>query len=344
MECSMAVPPAKLRYINLALQGGGSHGAFTWGVLDRLLEDETIDIEAISGTSAGAMNAVAVASGYATGGREGAKATLAQLWQRIAEASPFRFFTGPWADMVGFENNPMFLGMEMMSRFMSPYQFNPTNINTLRDIIDDLVDWQAVRASSEFKLFLSATNVRTGRVKIFEQKDICPDRVMASACLPQLFHAVEVDGEHYWDGGYMGNPALFPLYYATQSSDILIIAINPLYRPSLPQTARDISDRVNEISFNSSLLQDLRAIDFVTRLLDDNKLDAKQYRRMLVHMIATNDEIMEMGPATKYDTSAVFLEKLRSIGYRCTDQWIAEHGHKLGKHSSVDLHGLVNGI
>lgn len=339
----MAAKAFKLRYINLALQGGGSHGAFTWGVLDRLLEDETIDIEAVSGTSAGAMNAVALASGYATGGRAGARKALAELWGRIGNANPYRYFSGPWDDVLGFDYNPMFLAMETMSRFLSPYQFNPANINVLRDIIDDLIDWGAVRTTKEFKLFLSATNVRTGRVKVFEQGEICPDHVMASACLPQLFQAVEIAGEHYWDGGYMGNPALFPLYYATQSRDILIVEINPMQRPELPKTAREIADRIDEISFNSSLIQDLRAIEFVTRLLDDNKLDEKHYRRMLVHMIETNEEIMNLGPSSKYNTSSDFLEKLRRIGYQSCDTWITNHAHHLGEKSSIDLRKLVSG-
>jgi NTE family protein len=338
----MAPTSDGVRYINLALQGGGSHGAFTWGVLNRLLEDESIDVEAVSGTSAGAMNAVAMASGYATGGRAGAKAKLAELWQRIADANPFRHLSGAW-DVFGFDYNPAFLAMEAISKVWSPYQFNPANINILRDILDDLINWPAVRTTSEFKLFLSATNVRTGRVKIFEQAEICADRVMASACLPQLFQAVEINGEHYWDGGYMGNPALFPLYYATQSQDILIVEINPLVRPDLPQTARDIADRIDEISFNSALLQDLRAIDFVTRLLDDNKLDTQRYRRMFVHMIATSDDIMRLGPATKYNTDPIFLEDLRRKGYAAADSWIRAHGTALGQHSSVDLHKLVNG-
>ncbi len=340
----MAAKQKELRYINLALQGGGSHGAFTWGVLDRLLDEESIDIEAVSGTSAGAMNAVALASGYAGGGRAGAKATLAALWTRIGNANPYRYFEGPWDSVLGFEYNPMFLAMETMSRFLSPYQFNPGNINVLRDIIDDLIDWKAVRSTKEFKLFLSATNVRTGRVRVFEQEEICPDRVMASACLPQLFQAVEIQGEHYWDGGYMGNPALFPLYYATQSRDILIVEINPMQRPELPTTSREIADRIDEISFNSSLIQDLRSIEFVTRLLDENKLDEKRYRRMLVHMIETNAEIMNLGPSSKYNTSSAFLQKLRAIGHSAAETWISNHAHDLGKKSSVDLHKLVNGF
>ncbi len=334
---------AKARYINLALQGGGSHGAFTWGVLDRLLEEESIDIEAVSGTSAGAMNAIALASGYATGGRTGAKAKLAELWAKIAAANPWRLLDNPWSQAIGFDFSPMKLAMESLSRWCSPYEFNPGNVNIVRDLIDDIIDWPAVRTSAEFKLFLSATNVRTGRVKIFEQENICADRVMASACLPQLFQAVEIEGEAYWDGGYMGNPALFPLYYATQSRDILIVEINPLRREDVPKTAREIAERVKEISFNSSLMQDLRAIEFVTRLLDDHKLDQSRYRRMLVHMIQTTDEIMNMGSATKSDTSERFLKQLHEIGYSTADTWLAEKSHFLGKESSVDLHSLVNG-
>jgi NTE family protein len=344
----MAKSKASVQYINLALQGGGSHGAFTWGVLDRLLEDETIDIEAVSGTSAGAVNAVALASGYATGGRAGAREKLAQVWQRVSDANPFNAvsdslssISGGW---FGQMFNPAMMTLDIMSRVLSPYQFNPGNINALRDVLNDIIDWNAVQTTPEFKLFLSATNVRTGRVKIFEQSEITADEVLASACLPQLFQAVEIKGEFYWDGGYVGNPALFPLYYATQSSDLLIVEINPLLRPDVPRTTQDISDRINEISFNSALLQDLRALEFVTRLLDDNKLDKKRYRRMLVHMIATSDDVMRLGASTKSKTDMPFLQKLHDWGYAAADSWLRANHQFLGVESTVDLHKLVNGL
>jgi NTE family protein len=344
----MAKNAKPVRYINLALQGGGSHGAFTWGVLDRLLEEETIDIEAVSGTSAGAVNAVALASGYATGGRSEARKKLAAVWRRIADSNPFNVVTGSlnslFGGWFGAMYNPAMATMDMMSKALSPYQFNPGNINALRDVLDDLIDWRAVQTTPEFKLFLSATNVRTGRVKIFEQAEITADEVLASACLPQLFQAVEIKGEFYWDGGYVGNPALFPLYYATQSSDLLIVEINPLLRPDVPRTTRDIADRINEISFNSALLQDLRALEFVTRLLDDNKLDGERYRRMLVHMIATPDEVTRLGASTKSTTDMPFLQRLHDWGYTEADSWLRDNQQHLGVRSSVDLHKLVNGL
>jgi NTE family protein len=344
----MAKSPKPVRFINLALQGGGSHGAYTWGVLDRLLDDETIDIEAVSGTSAGAVNAVALASGYATGGRTAAKAKLAALWRRIADANPFNAVadqlnsvSGGW---FGQFFNPAMMAMNMMARMVSPYQFNPGNINALRDVLDDLIDWKAVQTTAEFKLFLSATNVRSGRIKIFEQAEITADEVLASACLPQLFQAVEIKGEFYWDGGYMGNPALFPLYYATQSDDLLIVEINPLRRDSVPRSTQEIADRINEISFNSSLFQDLRALEFVTRLLDDHKLDRKRYRRMRVHMISTGDQVARLGAASKSTTDMPFLQQLHDWGYAAADAWLRDSGADLGVRSSVDLHKLVNGL
>jgi NTE family protein len=335
------------KFINLALQGGGSHGAFTWGVLDRLLEEETIDIEAVSGTSAGAVNAVVLASGYATGGAAAAKAGLAALWHRIAESNPFNAVTdslnGFSGGLYGQLFNPMSMAMDMMSQMFSPYQFNPGNINQLRDILNDLVDWKAVQATHEFKLFLSATNVRSGRIKIFEQAEIGVDEVLASACLPHLFQAVEIKGEAYWDGGYMGNPPLFPLYYATQSDDLLIVEINPLHRADIPRTAQEIENRIDEITFSSSLLQELRALEFVTRLLDDNKLDRKRYRRMLVHMIPTDDKVARLGASTKSNTDLPFLQKLHDWGYKAADDWLRDNHQHLGVRSSVDLHKLVNG-
>jgi NTE family protein len=336
-----------VKFVNLALQGGGSHGAYTWGVLDRLLDEHDIDIEAVSGTSAGALNAVALAHGYATGGRDGARKTLRELWRRVGmlgEGAPW--LRSPWertAKNFSLDFNPGFLAFDLMSRMLSPYQTNPFAINPLRDVIDDLIDWNAVRSTKEFKIFLSATNVRTGRVKIFEQAHLTTDMVLASTCLPLMFQAIEIDGEAYWDGGYMGNPALFPLFYASQSRDIIIVEINPLERPGVPKTAREIIDRINEISFNGSLLQELRMVEFVTRLLDDNKIDPERYHRMLIHMIANEDELRALGAASKMNADAEFIAHLYDIGHRAADSWLKAHGGKIGKSSSVDLAKLVSG-
>jgi NTE family protein len=248
--------------VNLALQGGGSHGAFAWGVLDRLLEDGRIKIEGISATSAGAMNATVLAYGLAEGGTEGARSALAFFWRNIAEAartsplqpSPLdRLLHNHWLDF-----SPAFQMLDLMTRVFSPYQLNPLNINPLRDVLVQSVDFEQLRRCSSAKLFLSATNVRTGKVKIFNTSEITPDAVLASACLPFLFQAVEIDGEAYWDGGYMGNPAIFPLIYECVSTDVVIVHINPLARPDVPRTSGEIMNRINEISFNSSLMREAR--------------------------------------------------------------------------------------
>ncbi len=256
--------------VNLALQGGGAHGAFTWGVLDRLLEEKRIDIEAISGTSAGAMNAVVLASGYQKGGRDGARAALESFWRAVSRdgrLSPLQRglmdkLLGNWS----FDKNPMFIAFDVASHFMSPYDFNPFNINPLRELLEREVDFDAIQKGRDIKIYLSATNVHTGKVRIFQSKEITPDVVMASACLPFLFKAVEIDGTPYWDGGYVGNPPLFPFFRNGESGDILLVQTNPVIREQTPQSARDILNRINEITFNASLASEFRAINFVSRI------------------------------------------------------------------------------
>src|SRR5690349_14419574 len=261
----------KIKAINLALQGGGAHGAFTWGVLDRLLEDERLAIDGISACSAGAMNAAVLAYGYAVGGREGARDSLAGFWRRISEAaltSPLQ--PSPLDRVLGdhsLRHSPAFVAFDMLTRLFSPYDYNPLGLNPLRDVLRRCVDFEVLaKAACPIKVFLSATNVRTGKVRVFERREVTVDAVLASACLPFLFQAVEIDGEAYWDGGYMGNPALFPLIYNCESADILVVHINPLERADVPRSATDIMNRINEISFNSSLMREMRAIAFVSRL------------------------------------------------------------------------------
>ncbi|MBI3433594.1 MAG: patatin-like phospholipase family protein [Proteobacteria bacterium] len=283
-------PPAhrpKRKKLNLALQGGGAHGAFTWGVLDHLLDDERLEIDGISGTSAGAINAVMLADGLARGGVDGAKRCLADFWRAasldgnlpdVQRAVVERLFT-----IVPFEGSPMQAWFETLSRFFSPYDINPLNINPLRDLIERFVDFDALRAANTHPLFVSATNVRTGRLRIFQRAKITVDVVMASACLPFLFRAVEIDGIPHWDGGFMGNPAIFPFFRATDTEDVMIVQINPLERNATPTSSAEIMNRVNEITFNSSLLAEYRAIEFVTRLIDQKRLPrgtgAGEYRR-----------------------------------------------------------------
>jgi NTE family protein len=328
--------------INLALQGGGAHGAFTWGVLDRLLEDERIAFEGVSATSAGAMNAVVLAYGLTEGGREGARKALAGFWRRVSHAAA----TGPlqptWLDRLtgnrSLEYSPAFIMFDLMSRVLSPYQLNPMNHNPLYDVLVKSVDFDRLRSSvCPLKLYLSATNVRTGKIKVFENDVICPQRVLASGCLPFLFQAVEIDGEHYWDGGYMGNPAIYPLIYNSESRDVLLIHINPRERAELPTTATEIMNRVNEISFNSSLMREMRAISFVTKLVDDSPDEFKTLKRMLAHSIAADEIMSELGVASKLNGDWDFLTYLRDEGRDHADKWLALNFDRLGRESTIDI-------
>ena len=333
---------SRTKSINLALQGGGAHGAFTWGVLDRLLEDERIAVDGISATSADAMNATVFAYGMAAGGRDGAKRALAVFWRRVSRAASRGPLQPSWLDrMLGnhaLTHSPAFLAFDMMTRLLSPYEFNPLNANPLRDVLLDCVDFDALgRKTCPIKLFLSATNVRTGKVKVFDNAEIGVDAVLASACLPFLFQAVEIDGEAYWDGGYMGNPPVFPLIYNCASDDVLIVHINPLRREELPRSATDILNRINEISFNSSLMREMRAVNFVSHLIDDGKVSSGSLRRMLIHGIAADDVMSTLGVASKLNADWDFLLRLRDTGRERTEQWLAAHFDRVGAESTVDL-------
>lgn len=327
--------------INLALQGGGAHGAFTWGVLDRLLEEPGIEIEGICGTSAGAMNAAALAQGFVCGGAAGARDALDQFWDTIAEVGrmspiqrePLERLLGVWR----LDGSLSYLIFDHLTRLLSPYQFNPMNINPLRDILRTAIYFEAVRACRDLKLFVCATNVRTGKIRVFTNRELHADVIMASACLPFLFHAVELDGEYYWDGGYMGNPAIYPLIYQCDSSDVVIVQINPLRRDAVPRTAYDIMNRVNEISFNSSLMREMRAVQFVTRLIDDGRLGGNQYKRMLIHMIEADEALKPLGASSKLIVERAFLEHLKAIGRDACSRWLAANRARLGVESSVDL-------
>jgi NTE family protein len=328
--------------INLALQGGGTHGAFAWGVLDRLLEDERIAIDGISATSAGAMNAAVLAYGWEVGGRDGARAALAAFWERIGDAGTFALLQPTWFDRLMHDDSlrfsPVFLLVDLMTRAFSPYGLNPLNINPLRDALAASVDFEVLRTGEgPIKLFICATNVRTGKIKIFERREMCVDRVMASACLPLLFQAVEVDGEHYWDGGYMGNPAMFPLIYNCVSRDVVVVRVNPVQREELPRTAAGILDRMNEITFNSSLMREMRAVGFVTELIDAGKVNGNALGRVFVHSIAADAELAKLGAASKLNADRRFLRRLRDAGRRQAHDWLAAHFDLLGTKSTVDL-------
>ncbi|MGF1621209.1 MAG: patatin-like phospholipase family protein [Rhodomicrobiaceae bacterium] len=333
--------------INLALQGGGAHGAFTWGVLDRFLEDKRIQIAAISGTSAGAMNAAVLADGLMRGGPEGGREKLRQFWElvgRRAAFSPIRrnpldVMFGNW----GLAYSPGYWWFDALTHSVSPYDFNPLNINPLREILEEVVDFELVRSCREFPLFVSATNVETGRVRVFAGESLTSDVVMASACLPTLFHAVEIDGEHYWDGGYMGNPVLFPFFSTNGTNDILIVQINPIEHKGVPRTSRDILDRINEISFNSSLLRELRAVDFVRRMLDEERLDAERYRNLHIHIVGLHNEGNEFGAPSKLNAEPAFLEHLFQLGRSAAANWLEENFDAIGERSTVDIRRMFQG-
>ena len=339
--------PGGVKKINLALQGGGSHGAFTWGVLDRLLEDGRVAFDGICGTSAGAMNAVVMAHGLMHGGRDAARQGLQDFWRKVSRLgemiSPVRPLAGgqtvPGVDPHAGVALSHWL-FESFTRVFSPYHFNPFNLNPLRDLLEASVDFDALSNCTEVQCFLCATNVRTGKVRVFDNVSTNVDAVMASACLPHLFQAVEIDGEHYWDGGYMGNPVLFPLFYHTQSRDLVIVMVNPIRRDKLPTTPVEIADRVSEISFNSSLMREMRAVDFVGRMLRDGWLKpeyAERMRHVLVHIIRADAVMATLPAATKMSPEWKFLTQLRDRGRATADEWLRDHYADLGERSTVDI-------
>ena len=327
--------------LNLALQGGGAHGAFTWGVLDRLLEDERLAIEGISGTSAGAMNAAVMADGLTRGGRAGARLGLEQFWTRVADLGRLNPLNGGPLDWLAktWQIDPTlsYLAFDSLTRILSPYQFNPLNWHPLRDVLEQSIDFQSLSCCTAVKLFISATNVRSGKNRIFHCGELSADVLLASACLPFLFQAVEIEGEAYWDGGYMGNPAIYPLIYECDTKDIAIVQVNPISRSDIPKTAAEILDRVNEISFNSTLMREMRAIAFVTKLIDSKTLDDKLYKRMNLHLIESESEMRRFGVASKLDTNMDFLLKLRDLGRAAADSWLSINFDKIGKMSSIDI-------
>lgn len=338
VSTSKTSEPAKL---NLALQGGGAHGAFTWGVLDCLLEDGRIGIEAVSGTSAGAVNSVVMVDGYMRGGNDGARAALEHFWKHIADigaTSPIqRSPIDIWLGNYSLDHNPAYLYLDALSRMVSPYESNPANLNPLKTLLEEEVDFERVQNCTDIKLFISATNVHTGRVKVFTGKEISADSVMASSCLPLLFQAVEIDGVPYWDGGFMGNPVLFPFFYHCQSRDILLVQINPLERKETPKTAREIKNRMDEITFNAALTKELRAVEFVSRLVESENLSEDRYKRVLMHIIDASDELAPLNASSKSNVEWRFFKHLHDIGRRTAQAWLAENYKHVGKRSTFDL-------
>jgi len=340
----------KTRRINLALQGGGAHGAFTWGVLDRLLEDESIEIAAISGTSAGALNGAALKAGLVTGGADGARANLDWLWSTVGSlgsALPSAWMTlfTPGTLANSLENSPAYAVLEAGAGLFGPYDSGPLYTNPLRPIVERF-RYDAVCAEPGPPLHICATNVRSGKIRVFSGDGIGVDPILASACLPTLFRAVEIHDpetgreEAYWDGGYTGNPALYPLFAASLPPDIVVVNINPLHREELPRTRRQIENRINEIGFNTSLLRELRAIAFVQRLLEEGTVPADRMKEVFVHMIADDALMNELSVATKVIALPVVLDALKAAGRVAAGAFLDDHGDKLGHESSIDLQAM----
>jgi NTE family protein len=332
--------------VDLALQGGGAHGAFTWGVLDRLLEEPRLEIDGISGTSAGAMNAAVLIDGYVTGGAEGARAALERFWRSVSEAAllsplrrtPLDVLLGRWT----LDYSPAFIAMDLASRLFSPYDLNPGGSNPLRQILAESIDVRRL-AQARIKLFVTATSVRTGRGRVFRNAEISPDVLLASACLPTLFQAIEIEGEPYWDGGYSGNPTITPLVRECTSSDTILVAINPIERPGTPRTARDILNRLNEISFNAVTLKELRMIALLRRVADPGNSEGALWARMRVHLVAS-PLMTELGYSSKLNAEWDFLSMLRDEGRRVADAFLRAHGVDLGRRSTVELDRLLEGV
>jgi NTE family protein len=329
--------------VDLALQGGGSHGAFTWGVLDRLIEEPWLRIEAISGTSAGAMNAALVADGWTQGGAEGAKTALEAYWRRVSQAAAFSpLQRTPLDRLMGrwtLDTSPAYVTMDLMARVLSPYDLNPLGFNPLRAILDESIDFGRL-ARAPIKLFITATNVRTGRGRIFRNAEITADVLLASACLPTMFQAIEIGGEPYWDGGYAGNPTLTPLVRESDAHDTILVQINPRERPDPPRTANEILNRLNEISFNSPLMKELRMIALLRQVADPGHGEGARWAGMRTHRIMT-DTLAEFGASSKLNAEWEFVSLLKQEGRKSADVFLAAHGDDLGQRSTADLDALL---
>jgi NTE family protein len=332
--------------IDLALQGGGAHGAFTWGVLDRLLEESWLDIEAISGTSAGAMNAAVMVDGHAKGGNSQAREALEAFWRRISRAatfsplqrSPMDVLLGRWS----LDHSPAYMAFDLLSRVFSPYDLAFGAPNPLTQALVESIDFARL-ATAPIKLFITATNVRTGRPRVFRNADLSPDALMASACLPAMYQAVEIDGEAYWDGGYSGNPTMTPLVRECVSDDTILVAINPVERPGIPRSARDILNRLNEVSFNAVLLKELRMMALLRQTAPADNEEVAHWARMRVHLIRS-EMLVELGSSSKLNAEWAFLCLLRDEGRRAADAFLAAHGDDLGRRSTLPIDRLLEDV
>jgi NTE family protein len=332
--------------VDLALQGGGSHGAFTWGVLDRLLEEPWLRIDGISGTSAGAMNGAVLVAGFTAGGPEGARSALDAFWKRVSHSarfspirrSPLDIMLGRWT----LDTSPFYLAFDLASRVFSPYDLAPRGTNPLRDVLADSVDFDQVKRAP-IRLFVTATNVRTGRGRVFRNAEITPDVLLATACLPTLFQAIEIEGEPYWDGGYSGNPTITPLVRECKSRDTLLVAVNPVERPGTPRSAREILDRLNEVSFNATLLKELRMIALLRQVADPGSSEGAQWAHMRIHLIASS-VLPTLGASSKFNAEWDFLCMLRDEGRRSAESFLSTHAGNVGKQSSIALDVLLQQV
>lgn len=332
--------------IDLALQGGGAHGAFTWGVLDRLLEEPKLRIDGISGTSAGAMCAAVLVDGYTKGGPDGARNSLELFWKNISEAARFSPLQRSFLDIIlgqwSLDYSPFFITMDIFSRLFSPYDIDPLGANPLQNILEQLIDFEGL-SSSSIKLFVTATNVSTGRGRVFRNNEITAKVLLASACLPNLFKAIEINGENYWDGGYSGNPTITPLVRECKSQDTILVQINPVMRSDFPRSARDILNRQNEISFNAVLLKELRMIALLRQLAYPGESEGAKWAGMRIHRV--NSELMlKLSYSSKLNAEWDFFLMLRDEGRRAAETFLREHAKDLGKRSSLDLDALLEGI
>src|ERR1700730_6999001 len=319
--------------VDLALQGGGSHGAFTWGVLDRLLEESWLRIDGISGTSAGAMNAVVLVDGYEKDGSKGAQVALENFWRLVSHSarfspirrSPLDVLLGRWT----LDTSPFFVAFDLAARLFSPYDLTPRGANPLRDILAECVDFGRA-ARSPIKVFVTATNVRTGRGRVFRNSELTPDVLLASACLPTMFKAVEIDGEHYWDGGYSGNPTITPLVRECASSDTILVPINPVERPGVPRSARDILDRLDEVSFNAGLLKELGMIALLRQVAQPGDYEGAKWAGMRIHLVP-NKAMIDLGYSSKLNAEWAFLTMLRDEGRSAAEAFLTAHAADLGR-------------
>ncbi|MGH1453695.1 MAG: patatin-like phospholipase family protein [Paracoccaceae bacterium] len=349
---------SKTKRINVALQGGGAHGAFTWGVLDRFLDEENLEIDGISGTSAGALNGAAYKSGWLDGGREGARSNLDWLWNRMGALRDLHgmpwlsnmtaaFTPSPAMTSATLDYSLPYAMLDATSRVVSPYAMGPFYKNPLVDVAEEF-RFDKVCSHDGPRLYIGATNVRSGKIRVFTHDEITPDALLASACLPEMFQAIEIYDpaterkEAYWDGGYSGNPALFPLFGKSLPDDIIVVNINPIHREDLPVTPQQIANRVNEISFNSSLLRELRAIAFVQRLIDDGKVTKGAMKRVNVHMVADDALMNALSVATKLLPQPALLLQLKQKGRDAADRFLAQNWDALNSRSTVDLAEMLN--